>query len=1268
MTQGSCIGVVIVFSVLLFSGTPKANGALVLDDPLQGATTGTRAGGTFVTGGWMVTGKDDSIFWHVPTITNGAVEWSVTGLAPNECRAGMEDKTELFHMYDNTWNNSDYSYAPGYRDNPFKHFVRKTGCLDTVRVNSMEILWLIGANLLEGDSPVLSWNTGSTYLFREEWGPDGAGNSTLRTYRDGVLILTQTVPGVYAPAGQSVRIGASTRRAADAGAPLGAVFSNVKVWDNSRPTPDPPVITEPASGQTVSRPVVFIQWSGEPHTRYEVRVCRVDDPDSSIAWKSGAIDSGRSYAWTGPLNDPGDYFVFARLGSGTGWSRWSAAGRQFRVDTRVAPTGPNLVRVAGNSLSDGNGPFLGLGASYFQALRKAKYDRARLKSDLALLASKGFNYVRILSMVNWDGLEIAPVNFTNSAGHPVQAWPDYWQQFRDLLDLVAAAGLRAEVTIFADAQYVMPNKATRLAHLDGILADIAGREAKIIHLEVANEAWQNGFPGSQGIADLREFAQYLGDRTSVPVAITSNDDTSNAGITALYTGSAADLATVHFSRDIGTAEGGWLPVRDCYRAGNLPGVPPVSSNEPIGPGSSVNSENDPIKLCAAAVFAYLANLPCYVYHTRAGVYGWVNCCPPSGGEVRFENTAGINAYQFIRQILPPEVASWVRNDGIEASAPFTVFCNGQANRYWPDVSNPTNGCHRNIGSAKEREFVSFPMGILGGGLTLQTRRPVKVQVFNPLTGAVVSNVTLMNPGSQVTLPQGPGAYILKGAWLDFQTTLVPKGAAWKYLDDGYSQGTAWRTTNFNDSAWASGPAQLGYGEGDEATVIGYGPVETNKFVTSYFRRAFPVANPAAFTLIGLRLLRDDGAVVYVNGIEVFRSNLPGGAITSTTFASEVVNGADETNYFTATFSPGWLVRGNNVVAVEVHQANADSSDLSFDLEMIGIGNTPPLAAITAPSHGASVSPDLSIEAAAWDTDGTVKRVEFQIDGIKVGEDTTAPFTVAVTNLPVGVHALSATATDDSGATGTSTAVSILVKDLLLASGAVWKYLDNGSNQGTAWRQLNFDDNAWPSGPAQLGYGDGDESTVLNFGPYADNKYVTTYFRHPFVVSGASGFTNLNLRLLRDDGAIIYLNGVEVFRSNMPTGAVNSLTYAGTPVAGADETTYFVTDVDPALLAAGTNLLAVEIHQANATSTDLSFDLELSAESAPPPPPRLSIARFPGSILLSWPAPAFGFHLQSAPTLVSSPWSAMTNTVITTNSQHTVPIPLLWAQAFYRLSK
>jgi len=779
MPHRSCAAYLLGAWFFLNAWTGSSHASLVLDDSLAGATSGTLSGGTFVPGGWQVTGKNDTIYWHVATITNGAAEFDVRGIYPNECRAGMDDKVELFHMYDYSYNNADLNYSPGYREDPFKHFLRKTDCLDTARVNSMELVWQIAPNFNDPDTAQLSWDPNTTYHFREEWGPDGAGNSVLKVYRDGILLVTTSVPGSWNPAGHSVRIAASPRRDPAAGAPIDAIFSNVKVWNLSSGPLSAPVLVEPAGNAVMNTTPVFLRWTGDLHTRYQARITRVNNPDSNIAWDSGEVSSDRNFAWTGTLEDRATYYVFVRLSDSDTWGAWSAPGRTFRVDTTLVPSGADVVSVNGKSLRDHHGAFLGLGASYFQALRRAKYDRARLQSDLSLLSARGFNYVRILSMVNWDGLEIAPVSFTNSAGHSVAGWPDYFQQFRDLLDIVSSNGMRAEITIFADAQFIMPSKATRQAHLDGILANIAGRENAIVHLEVANEAWQNGFPGSQGVADLREFAQYLSDRTTVPVAITSNDDTSDGGIISLYSGTAADLATVHFSRDTGTAEGGWLPVRDCYRTGNLPGVPPVTSNEPIGAGSSVSSETDPMKLCAAAIFAYIANLPAYVYHSRAGTFGVVNCCPPSGGEVTFESTAGISAYQHIRQLLPPDLASWVRNDGLETAAPFTVYCNGQPNKYWPSVSGATSGCDRNIGSSKGKEFVSFPMGILAGGVTLEARRPLRVQTFDPLSGLVTATRTL-SAGNQITVPQGPGAYLIKGTYLD----LDPQCEFWTQFLDG----------------------------------------------------------------------------------------------------------------------------------------------------------------------------------------------------------------------------------------------------------------------------------------------------------------------------------------------------------------------------------------------------------------------------------------------------------------------------------------------------
>ena len=170
---------------------------------------------------------------------------------------------------------------------------------------------------------------------------------------------------------------------------------------------------------------------------------------------------------------------------------------------------------------------------------------------------------------------------------------------------------------------------------------------------------------------------------------------------------------------------------------------------------------------------------------------------------------------------------------------------------------------------------------------------------------------------------------------DFSThTLVEQGSRWRYLDNNSDQGTAWRSLAFNDAAWASGPAQLGYGDGDEATVVNGGPT-SDRFVTTYFRQKFNVTNALAYTNLSVRLLRDDGAVGYLNGTELFRHNMPSGTITRATAAASVVGDADETTFFDITASPGALVEGTNILAVEIHQANATSSDISFDLEMTG---------------------------------------------------------------------------------------------------------------------------------------------------------------------------------------------------------------------------------------------------------------------------------------------------------------------------------------------
>ncbi|MFT5410642.1 MAG: hypothetical protein ACI9NC_003375, partial [Verrucomicrobiales bacterium] len=167
-----------------------------------------------------------------------------------------------------------------------------------------------------------------------------------------------------------------------------------------------------------------------------------------------------------------------------------------------------------------------------------------------------------------------------------------------------------------------------------------------------------------------------------------------------------------------------------------------------------------------------------------------------------------------------------------------------------------------------------------------------------------------------------------------------------------------------------------------------------------------------------------------------------------------------------------------------------------------------------------------------------------------------------------------------------------ISQTLVAAGSSWKYLDNGSNQGITWRAPGFNDTAWASGTAQLGYGDGDEDTTVSFGPDSGAKYPTTYYRHTFNATSVTNFTTLSLELLRDDGAVVYLNGDEIARSNMPAGTIGHLTNAAAVVGGGDENTFFSFNIPTVSLAEGSNTLAVEIHQISGGSSDTSFDLRL----------------------------------------------------------------------------
>jgi len=165
----------------------------------------------------------------------------------------------------------------------------------------------------------------------------------------------------------------------------------------------------------------------------------------------------------------------------------------------------------------------------------------------------------------------------------------------------------------------------------------------------------------------------------------------------------------------------------------------------------------------------------------------------------------------------------------------------------------------------------------------------------------------------------------------------------------------------------------------------------------------------------------------------------------------------------------------------------------------------------------------------------------------------------------------------------------------LPLGTVWSYLDDGSDQGTAWREVGFDDAAWAFGGAPLGYGD-PVTTEVSFGADDTLKFPTTYYRTTFNFGDAADVANAMVNVSFDDGAAVYLNGVEIGRVNLPAapGGIDFQTFA-TATVGDGFDTIETFEFDPAMLNNGENTLAVEIHQANATSSDTYFDLELIVE-------------------------------------------------------------------------
>ena len=400
------------------------------------------------------------------------------------------------------------------------------------------------------------------------------------------------------------------------------------------------------------------------------------------------------FTLTAPL-EPGTFVTEWRMvREGVAWFGEVAA---QTVEVACDPQGGGAVGLDGNSLVDEDGPFNALGATMMWAAWAYKFDRPRLEANLAYLRDHGFDYIRALGVVGdydgpdyWDGREID------------WRWPDYSAVIAGLTDLAYDEyGLRVEWTLMGDAQKNLPDPKDRKALVDTFLAMSKGREGKIIHFEIANEYWQNGFDGASRLAELRALSKYMKDRTAVLVAASAPAGYEcEEDILAVYEGDVADLATIHFDRDVWKVEGPWRPhagVRGDEDLWEAPAIDAFAAVKPLIPGDLASW---------AAKNAHWADAPLQVF---AG----------AGGQ------------------LYPDLM-------------------------WVDVDAPESGVVRAYGAVKGDDFLVLPIGILGE-VVMAPRKDAELEVIDILSGAVVDQLTRA-AGEPFTV-SGAGARLIRGRYL-----------------------------------------------------------------------------------------------------------------------------------------------------------------------------------------------------------------------------------------------------------------------------------------------------------------------------------------------------------------------------------------------------------------------------------------------------------------------------------------------------------------------
>ena len=472
---------------------------------------------------------------------------------------------------------------------------------------------------------------------------------------------------------------------------------------------------------------------------------------------------------------------------------------------------------------------------------------------------------------------------------------------------------------------------------------------------------------------------------------------------------------------------------------------------------------------------------------------------------------------------------------------------------------------------------------------------------------------------------------------------------WKYDTASYD-GVNWQSPGFDDSGWASGPAVMFAESRPSAPNAGLIPnyatgtrmplsaATTYPYVTYYLRTRFVFPSSVAGATLTFSNYIDDGAVFYLNGVEIHRTNMPASPtiILNSTLANVSPCAGIGDAVCPMVFTLGGaalassLVTGTNVLAVEVHNFSTTSPDITFEAALLAQVPPPSGPFIT----NIVVTPGETNVTINWTTmANSTSQLQY---GLTPSLGNTTPFdSTLVTNHSVTVNGLQPTLTyyfrilSAVGSTTNSADGSFSTPAFFLPLVSFtnsWKFTTNNVSVA-GWAEHYYDDSGWSGQGASLFYIENNPDVIPRTtqlpGGVSNAALPTYYFRAHFTFSNsvlgmALAFTNF-----LDDGAVFYLNGTEIKRVRMLTGPVAYSTLASDcPTNGCDATfeTPDVFRIGGDLMTnviVGDNLLAAEIHQVATNDSDVVFGSSVALVRALASETRLDIVRSNTVVCISW---------------------------------------------------